>query len=132
MEKAINHQLDGFKNLRDEIEIINRERQSEMCARLEQEQEEGEQVVLPGGAEGSVREVAENLIQAHLTFVFANDDEARDGEEEENNDDNELNDARNYKSNSTWGISVTGKIRISFSYSLLTTFHSPSKHCCTW
>ena len=62
MEKAINRQLDGFKNLRAEIDIINRERQSEMCARLEQEREEGEQVVLPRGAERSVREVDENQI----------------------------------------------------------------------
>ena len=108
MEKAINRQLDGFKNLRAEIDIINRERQSEMCARLEREREEGEQVVLPGGAEGSVREVAENQIQAHLTFIFANDDARDHGEEEENNDENELNDARRYKTDSTWGISMTG------------------------
>ena len=132
MEKAINRQLDGFKNLRDEIDIINRARESEMCARLEQAQEEGEEVVLPGvPAEESVREVAENLIQAHLTFVF--DDDARDhGEEEENNDNNALNDARGYKTDSTWGISVTGEIPLSFSHSLLPTFHSPSNHCCTW
>lgn len=124
MESAINRRLDGFKELKAEVDIINREREMEKCAREEEEREQGGQVA---GEVESIREAAVNQIEAHLAFVYATED--GDGEEEEELvADDVLSDMRAYKTDSTWGIKVKGKNpHIHF---LLLFIHS-SNHFCT-
>ena len=107
MESAINRRLDGFKELKAEVDIINREREMEKCAIEEEEREQGGQVA---GEVESIREAAVNQIEAHLAFVYGTED--GDGEEEEElvaEPDGDLSDMRSYKTDSTWGIKVKGK-----------------------
>lgn len=107
LELAINRRLDGFKELKAEVDIINLEREKEKCAREEYEREQIGQV--DDNAVESVREAAENLIEAHLSFVYATD--TGNGEEEQELiDDDGLSDIRAYKTDNSWSIKVKGKI----------------------
>ena len=108
MESAINRRLDGFKELKAEVDIINRERELEKCASEESDREQGGQAAVEVE---NVRKVAENQIEAHLAFVYAYDNGNGEDEEELIIDDL-LSDMREYKTDSTWGIKVKGKIFI--------------------
>ena len=113
MESAINRRLDGFKELKDEVDTINREREMEKCAREEYEREHQRQV---GDDVENVREAAEKQIEAHLAFVYSSDN-GNGEEEEELIIDDILSDMRAYKTDSTWGIKVKGII-ITFTFYL--------------